>query len=202
MFLINRHSLLIICRRFFWCEIIQIFSECFSVKSPPLQHLIFPNAVSVPLSIGQELENLSKDGVFLKERLGLLFQPIAVAERCSAARENVFRSDTAATREGTAGMGATSQDVVNIIFLILFSLPSPPPTKSTYEYIFKLWSSLLAFNPSSLNIFNGNIIDITACSSGEFQCGSGECIPEHYRCNRRQDCRDGSDEEGCRKYQF
>ncbi|XP_063273590.1 basement membrane-specific heparan sulfate proteoglycan core protein isoform X3 [Prinia subflava] len=36
-----------------------------------------------------------------------------------------------------------------------------------------------------------------ACTVGEFSCGSGECVAVEYRCDRRPDCRDASDEEGC-----
>jgi len=41
---------------------------------------------------------------------------------------------------------------------------------------------------------------LTGCSSSEFQCGSGECISLSSRCNRRVECHDGSDEEGCCEY--
>ncbi|KAM4758606.1 basement membrane-specific heparan sulfate proteoglycan core protein isoform 3-T3 [Cyanocitta cristata] len=36
-----------------------------------------------------------------------------------------------------------------------------------------------------------------ACTVGEFSCGSGDCVALEYRCDRRPDCRDASDEEGC-----
>ncbi|XP_056364035.1 basement membrane-specific heparan sulfate proteoglycan core protein isoform X2 [Oenanthe melanoleuca] len=36
-----------------------------------------------------------------------------------------------------------------------------------------------------------------ACTVEEFSCGSGECVAVEYRCDRRPDCRDASDEEGC-----
>ncbi|KAM9521180.1 basement membrane-specific heparan sulfate proteoglycan core protein isoform 4-T4 [Guaruba guarouba] len=35
------------------------------------------------------------------------------------------------------------------------------------------------------------------CTPTEFTCGSGDCVPGEYRCDRRHDCRDGSDELGC-----
>ncbi|XP_052547646.1 basement membrane-specific heparan sulfate proteoglycan core protein isoform X11 [Tympanuchus pallidicinctus] len=35
------------------------------------------------------------------------------------------------------------------------------------------------------------------CTPLEFSCGSGECIAQEYRCDRRPDCHDASDEEGC-----
>ncbi|XP_068772364.1 basement membrane-specific heparan sulfate proteoglycan core protein isoform X3 [Struthio camelus] len=39
--------------------------------------------------------------------------------------------------------------------------------------------------------------DRRACDAGEFACGSGECVDGEYRCDRRPDCRDASDELGC-----
>ena len=33
-----------------------------------------------------------------------------------------------------------------------------------------------------------------SCSPGEFQCDSGECLPQFLKCNRWEDCEDGSDE--------
>ena len=33
-----------------------------------------------------------------------------------------------------------------------------------------------------------------SCSPGEFQCGSGECLPPFLKCDLRKDCEDGSDE--------
>ncbi|XP_031463804.1 basement membrane-specific heparan sulfate proteoglycan core protein isoform X4 [Phasianus colchicus] len=35
------------------------------------------------------------------------------------------------------------------------------------------------------------------CTPLEFSCGSGECIAREYRCDRRPDCLDASDEQGC-----
>lgn len=37
------------------------------------------------------------------------------------------------------------------------------------------------------------------CRADEFQCGDGACVPAIKRCNREQDCPDGSDEAGCLK---
>ncbi|XP_061424116.1 basement membrane-specific heparan sulfate proteoglycan core protein isoform X6 [Lethenteron reissneri] len=36
-----------------------------------------------------------------------------------------------------------------------------------------------------------------ACGPEEFACGSGECIPLDYACDRRMDCEDDSDESNC-----
>ncbi|XP_067423107.1 basement membrane-specific heparan sulfate proteoglycan core protein isoform X3 [Emydura macquarii macquarii] len=38
---------------------------------------------------------------------------------------------------------------------------------------------------------------VRTCTGAEFTCGSGECIDQEFRCDRRPDCRDMSDELGC-----
>lgn len=38
------------------------------------------------------------------------------------------------------------------------------------------------------------------CSSGQFQCNNGECIPRGYVCDHDDDCGDQSDEQNCSKY--
>uniref|UniRef100_A0A8C0JBQ8 Heparan sulfate proteoglycan 2 n=1 Tax=Chelonoidis abingdonii TaxID=106734 RepID=A0A8C0JBQ8_CHEAB len=39
--------------------------------------------------------------------------------------------------------------------------------------------------------------DVRACTGEEFTCSSGECIDKEFRCDRRPDCRDMSDELNC-----
>lgn len=47
-----------------------------------------------------------------------------------------------------------------------------------------------------------NHIGRRECSEDEFRCKRGrKCIPIHKKCNRKRDCKDGSDEEDC-KYQI
>uniref|UniRef100_A0A3B1KLU4 Very low-density lipoprotein receptor-like n=1 Tax=Astyanax mexicanus TaxID=7994 RepID=A0A3B1KLU4_ASTMX len=36
-----------------------------------------------------------------------------------------------------------------------------------------------------------------SCSSFEFSCSNGQCVPKSWRCDNSLDCRDGSDEENC-----
>uniref|UniRef100_A0A8C3T706 Heparan sulfate proteoglycan 2 n=1 Tax=Chelydra serpentina TaxID=8475 RepID=A0A8C3T706_CHESE len=40
-------------------------------------------------------------------------------------------------------------------------------------------------------------LDVRACTGEEFACSSGECIEKEFRCDRRPDCRDMSDELHC-----
>lgn len=35
------------------------------------------------------------------------------------------------------------------------------------------------------------------CPTGQFRCGSGECISDTLKCNLYNDCADGSDELNC-----
>jgi hypothetical protein len=41
--------------------------------------------------------------------------------------------------------------------------------------------------------------DMRKCSDKEFRCSDGSCIAEHWYCDGDTDCKDGSDEESCRK---
>lgn len=40
-------------------------------------------------------------------------------------------------------------------------------------------------------------LGLSACTIKEFMCSDGSCVPRGVRCNLREDCRDGSDEENC-----
>ena len=40
---------------------------------------------------------------------------------------------------------------------------------------------------------------LAACSSSQFKCNNGNCVPSSYKCDRANDCGDNSDEFGCSK---
>lgn len=49
-------------------------------------------------------------------------------------------------------------------------------------------------------MFTGLFCAAQRCSSGQFQCNNGECIPRGYVCDHDDDCGDQSDEQNCSKY--
>lgn len=38
------------------------------------------------------------------------------------------------------------------------------------------------------------------CTTNQFVCKNGNCVPTSSRCNENNDCGDGSDEESCGKH--
>lgn len=45
-------------------------------------------------------------------------------------------------------------------------------------------------------------LSLSSCSTQDFMCNDGTCVPRHARCNLLNDCQDGSDEERCDLLQF
>ena len=41
-------------------------------------------------------------------------------------------------------------------------------------------------------------VTVTACNTEEFACSDGQCLPQSVRCNNKVECKDESDEDGCK----
>ena len=47
-----------------------------------------------------------------------------------------------------------------------------------------------------LNFYNLDM-DYLGCTSVQFTCANGQCVPVSARCNNVRECTDGSDEQNC-----
>ena len=45
-------------------------------------------------------------------------------------------------------------------------------------------------------------VEVSTCRLGQYQCDNGRCVPLSYRCDRDNDCLDGSDEADCPHSEF
>ena len=55
---------------------------------------------------------------------------------------------------------------------------------------------------SALSNISFVVVSCSPCEQGEFQCSDCTCISETWKCDRENDCPDGSDEVSCGKYQI
>lgn len=52
------------------------------------------------------------------------------------------------------------------------------------------------------SLIHSSFVFLVSCSSNQFECDNGQCIPHHWKCDSKLDCSDGSDEpESCPKIQ-
>ena len=51
-----------------------------------------------------------------------------------------------------------------------------------------------------LNVLHFPFIATSNCTSSQFTCVSGGCIPSAKKCDGTHDCQDGSDEAGCGEF--
>lgn len=51
------------------------------------------------------------------------------------------------------------------------------------------------------NISSSNcVLELRTCHPGYFQCDSGHCIAERFKCDGSADCLDFTDETSCREF--
>ncbi|XP_067328852.1 basement membrane-specific heparan sulfate proteoglycan core protein isoform X3 [Anolis sagrei] len=113
--------------------------------------------------------------VFIKEIDGDVFVELDVGSEGNAEEGQIREVLFGVIRSGSIASYVTS--VEGFHFRRLGTAQTPPPPVSAEPPV----------HP-----------DLRACTSEEFTCRSSrECIPREFRCDRRPDCRDASDETDC-----
>ncbi|XP_069502497.1 SCO-spondin-like [Ambystoma mexicanum] len=55
----------------------------------------------------------------------------------------------------------------------------------------------IVVHTATLSPWIGSTLSPSSCSTKQFRCGTGECLPYYKKCDLQQDCQDGSDEANC-----
>ncbi|XP_042224465.1 uncharacterized protein LOC121868220 [Homarus americanus] len=83
------------------------------------------------------------------------------------------------------------QDTVSNVTLATLPLMRP----SEYPIGRRTWHVITSF--CDLLPRSSVVLGLSACTTQEFMCTDGSCVHRSVRCNLRDDCLDGSDEENC-----
>ena len=65
-----------------------------------------------------------------------------------------------------------------------------------------IWTFYNDSKSCSLSPVYSREVTLSSCHNGEFTCRDGGCVATEERCDRKQDCLDGSDEAGCKIVNF
>ncbi|XP_029434740.1 basement membrane-specific heparan sulfate proteoglycan core protein isoform X5 [Rhinatrema bivittatum] len=112
--------------------------------------------------------------VFVKEIDGNVFVELDVGSEGNSNDAQIREVLYSVIESGSIASYVTSTE--GFQFRRLGSAESPPPSESTEISV---------------------PMDVRDCTASEFTCRDGGCVPLDYRCDRRPDCRDMSDEEEC-----
>ncbi|XP_076056281.1 uncharacterized protein LOC143034229 [Oratosquilla oratoria] len=72
------------------------------------------------------------------------------------------------------------------------------PEPTSYPMGVGMWNVLVNKTICAANVGDSHTFSLTSCDhTFEYTCNDGSCISSDRRCNLRNDCSDGSDEDGC-----